>query len=264
MENHITLINNNDYGAPELQKNYNRNLREAMVIAILLHVAAIAAYLLISYINQANAEEKKFKPISKPIIVDVETPPSINDELPKIKPEEIVKQQKDISALEPKPVPKQLSDNVLMKTQDELNKTRNNVSDKGDSITYIAGNNNIKIDDNKIVTKIDKDKTKLPVTQIWEDYRVEVVPVCTNLQQVRSSILYPPLAVDAGIEGRVTVRVLVGEAGNVIKIGALSGNEIFFDEVTEKSKNLEFTPGLQNNVAVKVWISVPFNFKLKN
>ena len=264
MENQITLINNNDYGAPELKKNYNRNLREAMVIAVLLHVAAIAAYLLVSYINQANAEEKKFKFISDPKFVDVDTHQDNNNDEPlKIKQDEISKPPKDISALEPKLVTKQQSDNVLMKTQDELNKTGNNVSSKDDSVTNFAGNNGIKIDDSKIVNKIDKDKTELPVKQIFEDYQVEVPPVCINLQQVRSTINYPNLAVDAGIEGRVTVRVLVNEAGSVIKLGSLSGNEVFYDEVKEKSKDLQFTPGLQSNTAVKVWVSVPFNFKLK-
>jgi protein TonB len=60
------------------------------------------------------------------------------------------------------------------------------------------------------------------------------------------------------------VKVLVGESANVIKIGSVSGPDVFHDEVRDKAMNLEFTPGLQNGKPVKVWVSVPFNFKLKN
>jgi protein TonB len=264
MEDTITLINNTEYGAPELQRVYRRNLREALVIAILFHVAAIAAYLLITYINQANADEKKFQIKKDAVFVDIDNSPSLNEEeLPKIK-EEVVKPPKDISALEPKLVPKELSDNVLMKTQYELDKTQNSVSSKGDSVVYIAGNDLVTKVDNDIVTdKIKKDIEKHD-KQVYENFEVGVAPECTNLQMVKSSIEYPKLAVDAGIEGRVTVRLMVGEDGSVVKIGSLSGNDIFYDEVKEKSKNLVFTPGLQNNKAVKVWVTVPFVFKLKN
>jgi outer membrane biosynthesis protein TonB len=60
------------------------------------------------------------------------------------------------------------------------------------------------------------------------------------------------------------VKVLVNEEGRVIKISSLSGNDVFYDEVRENVYNLEFTPGLQNGKAVKVWVSVPFNFRLKD
>ncbi len=265
MDDSITLINNNDYGAPELQRLYRRNLREAMLIAVMFHVAAIAAYLLITYINQANANEKKI-PLTKEFkIVEIDQSPSVNDEdLPKIKQEDIVKPPREMSSLEPKLVPKELSDNVLMKTQDELDKTQNNVSGKGDSVIYVAGNDIAgRINDNIINNKIKNDIEK-PEKQVYENFEVGVAPECTNLLQVKSSIEYPKLAVDAGIEGRVTVRVLVGEDGNVVKVGSVGGNEIFYDEVKEKSKNLVFTPGIQNNKAVKVWVTVPFVFKLKN
>jgi protein TonB len=74
---------------------------------------------------------------------------------------------------------------------------------------------------------------------------------------------YPPLALDAGIEGRVTAKVLVNESGDVIKVGSISGPEVFYDEVRSKVTGLQFTPGLQNGKPVKVWVSVPFTFRLK-
>lgn len=265
MEDSIILINNNDYGATELKKVYQRSFREGLLIAVLLHVAAIAAYLLVTYINNVNAEEKKELYHKPGIIVDIlETPPSVTEEPPKIKPEDIVKPQKDLSALEPHPVKKEVSDNVLLKSQDELDKIQNNVSSEGDSVKYIASTDNgTKIIPDDIIKKIPIDDPP-KVDKPFESFQVEVIPECVNLGQVRSSMQYPSLAVEAGIEGKVSVKVLVDETGNVIKVGSFNGNEIFSDEVKEKSKDLVFKPGLQNNKAVKVWITVPFSFKLKN
>ncbi|HMT10163.1 MAG TPA: energy transducer TonB, partial [Ignavibacteria bacterium] len=59
------------------------------------------------------------------------------------------------------------------------------------------------------------------------------------------------------------VKVLVGPDGHVIKVGSINGPDVFRDEVSSKSMQLEFTPGLQNGKPVKVWVSVPFIFRLK-
>ena len=75
---------------------------------------------------------------------------------------------------------------------------------------------------------------------------------------------YPEIAIQANIEGRVSVKVLVGTDGSVIKVSSVSGPDVFHDEVRSKATNLQFTPGLQNGKPVKVWVTVPFSFTLKN
>jgi TonB family protein len=97
----------------------------------------------------------------------------------------------------------------------------------------------------------------------FNDTEVDILPQCVNLIQVRNSMIYPQAAIEAGIEGKVIVRVLVGTDGKVRRTESISGPEIFYDEVTQKAKNLEFTPGLMSNKPVNVWVNVPFNFKLK-
>ena len=75
---------------------------------------------------------------------------------------------------------------------------------------------------------------------------------------------YPEIARSSGIEGRVTVKVLVGTSGSIEKIGGMSGPSVFHNEVRDKVYNLQFTPALQNGVPVRCWVSVPFNFKLSS
>lgn len=257
----ITLINNDKYGAPELKKLHQGYTLKGFIVAVTIHVALIAAYMLLAYINQSKAKDIPYNPKTPIIITDVDfTPPPVEEtEIPPVK-EEVVQKVKDLSSLEPQPVKKSDADDVVLKTQDELNNINTTTSRTGDTI-IIASNNNIKIDDVKIDDRV-KDVVKDPPKDVYGISEVDVAPECINLSQVRSEMNYPELAVETGIQGKVTVKVLVGPDGNVIKLGSLSGPEVFHDEVKDKARQLQFTPGLQSNKPVKVWVNVPFSFKL--
>lgn len=262
MYDSITLINNDKYGAPELNKLQQGYTLKGFLVAITIHIALIAAYMLVAYINQSKAKDIPFNPRTPIILSDFDlTPPKIDDnEIPPVKPNEITQNIKDLASLLPQPVRKQDADDVVLKTQNELNNTNSNTSRVGDTIVF-ANINNIKIDDQKIdgrTVDIIKDTPK----DFYNLSDVDVVPECINLSQVSSEMKYPDLARETNIEGKVTVKVLVGADGNVLKIGSLTGPEVFHDEIKNKVKGLLFTPGIQKNKPVKVWVYVPFNFKL--
>jgi protein TonB len=260
MHTDIILINNTGYGAPELKKAYQSFTLKGFIIAVTVHIALISAYMLFVYINESKAKDipihkKNYK------IVEIDIPPSVDDEIiPPIKEELITQKVKDLASLQPEPVRKEIADDVKLKTQDELNNITSPTGREGDSIVF--ADNNIKINDSKIDDKLNSE-IKQPVKDTYNSFEVEVAPECINLGQVKSSIKYPELARETGIEGRVSVKVLVDSDGNVVKLGNISGPDIFHDEVKDKAKNLQFTPGLQNNRPVKVWVTVPFCFKMK-
>jgi protein TonB len=258
--------NPREYGAPEMKKNYLKNLRRGLEYAIIIHISLISSYLLINYLNNLNADDNK-KPVFdiKYVNVELGSPfpvDNVNKDIPKT--EEIVKPVKDLTALNPVPVSKDKAEEMTVKTQDELNNITAQVSHDGDSVTYIAnnGDNGINIENN--ITKIDNIRKPPDEDKIYKSFEVEKVPECVNLAMVRSSIEYPKLAIEIGKEGTVTVKVLVSTNGKVIKVGSMTGPELFYDEVKEKAMNLEFTVGLQNGKPVKVWMTVPFRFKLNN
>jgi TonB family protein len=253
-----------EYGAPELKKNYHKNLRRGLEFAVILHAVIISSYLLVSYLNKLNAEDQK-KPIfgKKWIDVQIDAPPPVEDQNRNIVAD-LVKQLKDPAALEPVPVSRESAEELTIKTQDELNNITYPVSHEGDSIRYITDNSgDVNVGDKNISDKIDKIK-KPDEDIIYKPFEVEKPPECVNFEMVKNSIEYPPRAIESGQEGLVTVKVLVGTDGGVIEAGQVSGPEIFHNEVIDKAKNLEFTIGLQNGKPVKVWMTVPFNFKLKN
>jgi protein TonB len=264
----ITILSDTDYGAPELKKTYQRFFARGLVMAIIVHLVVISTYLLINYVNKLKAEELSKQQQQQRIInlTDLEPPPSATDEdtPPPPKIEEIKSAPpKDLTALTPEPVAKEKAEEQTIKTQQELEQIKTPVSSFGDTgkFTYSGP---IKVEEKKVEEKIEKTEKIVEEKTTFQSFEVEKPPECVNLSQVRGEMSYPEVARQAGIEGRVTVKVLVGPDGNVLKIGSVSGPDVFYDEVRDKSMNLQFTPGLQNGKPVKVWVTVPFNFKLKN
>lgn len=263
MNDGIILINNDNYGAPELKKLAQGLTMKGFIIAVTLHIGLIAAYMLFAYINESKAKDIPKNPNTPIFFVDIDSPPPVEDnDIPPVKQDDPVSKIKDLSSLEPQPVRKEIADDIVLKTQDQLNDITGTTSRTGDSLV-MSDNNNIKIDDNIIKDKLDDIVVKDPVKDVFTISEVDVVPDCINLQQVKATMEYPALAVEAGIQGKVTIKVLVGPSGNVLKTGSLTGPEVFYDEVKSKARDLQFTPGLQSNKPVKVWVNVPFNFKLQ-
>lgn len=256
-----------DYGAIELKKNYQKFFRRGLEYAIIVHIILISSFLIGNYISKLQSENLIKQQQQQRIInlTDLEPPPSATeDEAPP--PKEIEKIEvappKDLTALMPEPVAKEKAEEQTIKTQAELEAIKTPVSSMGDTgkFTYSGP---VKIKEDVVEKKIEKEEKKVE-KEIYKEFEVEKPPECVNLSQVRSSMSYPEVARQAGVEGRVTVKVLVGPDGNVIKVGSMSGPDVFYDEVSSKVTNLQFTPGLQNGKPVKVWVTVPFNFKLKN
>lgn len=194
-------------------------------------------------IGLLNAEE----PHEKPFIIRVYDikdiiPPSINEEEEQPIIEDIVKPVKDLTSLEPQPVAQKLSEILTTKTQIELENINLTVSKEGDSLIASNFKDKTSVDNSSIDKNIAKDKDQ-QVKDTYNSPEVDVIPACINLNNIQQSIIYPQIAVEAGIEGRVTVKVLVGTDGNVIKVVPINGPGVFYDEVKEKANGFSFFTG---------------------
>lgn len=252
----------------ELKIPYRKYLKKGLIYSIILHICIVAAYGGAYYYSKVQ-QEKQQQQIQQRIInvslTDLEPPPSaLDEEIPPPKVEEITTPAKDLEALTPEPVAREKADVQTIKTQQQLEEIKTPVSNVGDTGKF-SFSGPIKIEEKKIEEKITKREVVIEEKEktVYQSFEVEKAPECVNLQQVRNQMVYPPMAIEAGIEGRVTVKVLVDGDGSVLKVGSINGPDIFRDEVSAKSMMLQFTPGLQNGKPVKVWVSVPFIFKLK-
>ena len=75
--------------------------------------------------------------------------------------------------------------------------------------------------------------------------------------------VYPDSARKALVEGKVFARVLVGRKGRVEHIDRIEGPQVFQRAVAQAAKAWEFSPAVQNDRAVPVWVSLPFVFELE-
>jgi protein TonB len=94
--------------------------------------------------------------------------------------------------------------------------------------------------------------------EIVELWRVEKQPVPTK----RAVPEYPDIARKANITGKVFVTALIGKDGRVEKIGKITGPEVFHAAARAAALQWKFEPAIQNDKPVKVWVSLPFTFKL--
>ena len=95
--------------------------------------------------------------------------------------------------------------------------------------------------------------------EIVELWRVEKKPVFSKRVEPK----YPATAQKANITGKVFVTALIGKDGKVEQIGKITGPKVFHEVAKDAALQSEFTPAMNNDRPVKVWVSLPFTFRLK-
>jgi len=106
------------------------------------------------------------------------------------------------------------------------------------------------------------------VTEIEEEpayfVAVEEMPApIGGLKSIQEKIIYPEIAIRAGVEGKVFVRAFVDESGSVIKAEVVKGIGAGCDEAAiDAVLQTKFSPGKQRGRPIKVQITVPIVFKL--
>jgi len=78
-------------------------------------------------------------------------------------------------------------------------------------------------------------------------------------------LVYPPLALRRGFEGRVVLRVLVSKEGLALKVtlAKSSGHAILDIAAIKAVREWVFKPGKLNGVSTDMWVKVPVVYKLK-
>lgn len=97
-----------------------------------------------------------------------------------------------------------------------------------------------------------------------QEDKVDVMPEPVGgLEQMIKNVVYPQTAKDAGIEGKVFVKVIIDENGNVTETSIIkSVNEDCDKAAMDAIKKTKFTPGIKDNKPVKTEVTIPIMFKL--
>ncbi len=92
-------------------------------------------------------------------------------------------------------------------------------------------------------------------------YKVEIQPKPVQTP----APIYPPLAINAGIEGTCIVKAVLDTLGRVVGVEVYkgSGNALLDEVAINACRNYQYTPAFQRDHPVSVWIKVPIKFELK-
>jgi protein TonB len=88
-----------------------------------------------------------------------------------------------------------------------------------------------------------------------------------GMEALLSSLEYPELARRAGIEGNVVIGVLIDEKGKLLNAKVLKphGAEVGLEDAAIKAlRKMKWKPAYQRDKPIKVWVSIPVRFKLRD
>lgn len=111
-----------------------------------------------------------------------------------------------------------------------------------------------------LVENIISIEPKGPEIEIVPYYKVEVKPRLIKLPPPE----YPPIVIQAGIEGTAVVKALVDTDGSIMEVKILksSGSDILDQAALAAAIKARFTPAKQRDKFVRVWVSIPMKFQL--
>ncbi len=101
-----------------------------------------------------------------------------------------------------------------------------------------------------------------PTTPTFTPY--EVAPEVRNVDEVRAALTreYPAVLRDAGIGGTVVMWFFINDAGAVenVQVNQTSGFEQLDAAAMTVANVFEFTPAINQNEQVAVWVAIPITF----
>ncbi|MGE5421385.1 MAG: energy transducer TonB [Chloroflexota bacterium] len=239
---------NKEYGAYVLRKNYTRHVSFSVIVAVALAVLSIMIpYLKMKSNGQSDSRtERQIESIVMTSIdQDVEqlrapeTPPP---------PVDVVQQAKYIPPVIVDSVKPE--DSFLLLTADEAEETV-----KNEDVTDIPVEVRPEIQEEEAEPE--------PFVKVEEDPSFPGGQTAL-LKFVYDHVVYPDIAVENNIQGKVIVKFCVTASGGVSQISILKGVDPEIDkEVTRVVSMLPpFKPGKQGGKPVPVWYILPVSFKL--
>jgi len=239
---------NKEYGAYKLRTKYNRTVMWALLVGIVI----IATTIITPYLN-AKALENKMKRAERQVEIKMENLDQPNETVappppPPPPPADVVQQQRY--------VPPVVVDSI-----------------KPEDVTQLmtADDAQVEIKDQEVVEVVEvKEEVQEAEPEEIPFVVVEEMPMFPGgdaelLKYIGLNTVYPDIAKENNIQGRVIVRFCVTAKGGVSQVSILKGVDPELDKEAIRVVNTlpSFKPGKQGGKPVPVWYMVPITFTLK-
>lgn len=111
--------------------------------------------------------------------------------------------------------------------------------------------------------KLRKTEEDEPEEKTFQPFEIEQPPQY-ELTELQRLVIYPDMAIEIGLEGKVIVKAVIGPEGKVIDAEIFDSSNSMFDEAALNGvKAYVFVPAIMNGSPVKCTVIVPINFRLK-
>jgi protein TonB len=236
------------YGSFELKRYVARYLWIGLAISVGLHGCTVGSYVAGIALTRKPPAAKRIivldpsKLGAPPSITDKTAPPSIKVSQPTIAPPATAK---------PVAVPdEEEKEEVTIQSQEELAKTAAPTIDSA----LGAADVQVKIEELKL------EDDAIPASDVFTAYEVAPQPIVAPKPD------YPEMAKTAGVKGRVILWIFVDKKGEVRKWEVKKATPAglgFEEEAIKAVQKWKFTPAIQQNSPVGVWVAIPINFEFK-
>jgi TonB family protein len=240
MRSAVTLYEFMPYGAPELLESRQRHMSRALVLT---SAAALALYAL----TRGVASLLPVPSVAPPhvvFVIDEWVVPKQNIE---VKPPAPAAKIKSSPAVHEAARPVPVRDDIAPPSDPPALSTRK-ADDTGTGVVLTP---------NEVGATGAVAETPPPFGT-WVYVEHEPAPI----KEVKPD--YPSIAREAGVEGRVTVHVLVGKEGRVLDavLAAKVQVPMLNEAALAAARQWVFTPGYANGHPVACWTAIPFHFRL--
>ena len=265
---------NKDFGAYVIRtdspKRHNKAVLYTLIGAILFGLLTWGIVKTNQYLEERRlAEQGEQEEVLIDMSQDAEEPEEQQERLeqpkPEVLPEEVLKSVKvtELQIVEDDKVKKE--DEI--KTQDELKETETAFGQKDNEKGTEDRNVTRTLKEEVVVEK----KEEKPVEKKEEIFKsVEQMPQFPGgeaalMKYLSSHINYPPMAAENNVQGRVVVQFVVDKTGKVGEVKVVRSVDKDLDKEAIRVVKLlpKFTPGRQNGQPVRVWYTLPVQFKLQ-
>jgi len=237
---------NKEYGAFYLRKRYKRFLIIAFFIAFLGIIAAMVSPVIAAYQKKDKIQRK----LEKTVLMEME---KVDENLappPPPPPPPDVEQQAKVEA----PI-------VVDTVKEEV---RIATIDEAREVVAEAPPEEIRIEETQQTEEV-QEEYEPPFIIVEENATFKGGDVNTFRSWVQESIVYPPVAAEAGISGKVFVQFCVNSKGQVTDIKILRGVHPELDKEVVRCINTSpvWIPAKQGGKAVKQQFVMPIIFQLQ-
>jgi periplasmic protein TonB len=238
---------NKEYGAYKLRKKYNRTVIVAMLVGILI----IGTLIITPYLN-AKALENKQKRSERQVVVEMQNLDQPNETVappppPPPPPADVAQPQKYIPPVVVDSIKPE--DIKQFMTMDDAQ-----VEIKNEEVVEIV----------EVKEEVKQEEAEPEPFVVVEEMPMYPGGDAELLKYINSHIVYPDVAKENNIQGRVIVRFCVTAKGTVNQVSILKGVDPELDKEAMRvvSELPPFKPGKQGGKPVPVWYQVPITYKL--